>query len=89
MLAKIGANGNKRWVLKRKFAMAGTVLIILSLATLVGLKIAIDVAEVSVVMTTYAATTGGVLTLIFAADITDKKLNGGQYHAIGESGEQQ
>ena len=73
-------NGNnKKWIIKKKFTFAAVALAIVTLIAFKGIIVATTVADVAVLLTAYATTSGGVLALIFAADITDKSLNGGSY----------
>lgn len=70
---------NGRWVLKKKFTFAFIVLLVGSLIAAKGVSIATTVEHIVVLLSAYGTFTGAVLALIFAADITDKKLNNGQY----------
>jgi len=75
MLAKITDGNGGRWIVKRKFAMAG-------LCLLAAFYIA---ATKGSGLGEWTAFCTMILGLIFAADITDKKLNGGAYHTTGET----
>lgn len=79
MLQKVADGNGGRWVLKKKFAFALVALSTLTALAIKGFVIANTVEGLSVVMTAYASTSGGVLALIFGADIADKKLNKGSY----------
>lgn len=77
MVFKKAENG--KWILKRKFTFAAVVLAVITVFAVKGFVMATTVAEISMLMTAYATASGGVLLLIFGADVTDKKLNGGKY----------
>lgn len=70
---------NGRWVLKKKFTFAFIVLVVGSLFAAKGIHLATTPESVVVLLSAYGTFTGAILALIFAADITDKKLNNGQY----------
>ena len=74
MLTKIDDGNGGRWIIKRKFAMA--------LACLVGaFYIALTKGSSLGEWTAFCTM---ILALIFAADVADKKLNGGGYHSHKE-----
>ncbi len=77
MVFKKAENG--KWILKRKFTFAAVVLTVITVFAFRGFVLATTVAEFSMLMTAYATASGGVLLLIFGADIADKSLNGGRY----------
>lgn len=81
MWAKIDTSKNgqrhARWILKRKFGMA---LLALAGAFYIAWSQGSSLGE-------WTAFSTMLLGLIFAADITDKKLNGGAYHATTETGD--
>jgi len=70
---------NKEWVVKKKFAFAAVALAAITVIGLHGLMLAQSVSDTAVLLTAYTTASGAVLALIFAADITDKKLNQGSY----------
>ena len=78
MVFKKAENG--KWILKRKFTFAAVVLTVITIFAFRGFVLAATVAEFSMLMTAYATASGGVLMLIFAADVADKKLNNGKYN---------
>ncbi len=77
MVFKKGENG--RWMLKKKFTFASVALATIVLIAIKGMGLATSVAEIAILLTAFATTSGGILALIFAADITDKGLNNGNY----------
>lgn len=82
MLQKIDDGNGGKWIVKKKFALAITSLlfgyaILVWLLSQVGRVTVADVATIMASLTTY---TLGVLGPVYAADIADKKLNGGNYH---------
>jgi len=76
----VALNQNGRWVLKKKFTFALITLVVGSLFAAKGIYLATTPESVVVVLSSYGAFTGTILALIFAADITDKKLNDGSYN---------
>lgn len=71
-------NGGK-WVMKKKFAFAAVAMLAVTVIGSYGMKFATSVADIAVLLTAYTTAAGAVLALVFAADITDKKLNQGTY----------
>lgn len=71
-------NGGK-WVLKKKFTFAAATGIIGAVIALKGLSLATDVAQIAVLMGSVTTFASFLLGLVFAADIIDKKANGGSY----------
>lgn len=71
---------NGHWVLKKKFTFAMATLIMGSLFALKGVHLATTPESLVVVLSAYGTFAGSILALIFAADITDKKLNNGTYN---------
>lgn len=71
---------NGRWILKKKFAFAFATLVVGSLFAAKGIQLASTAESVVVVLSSYGTFSGAILALIFAADITDKKLNDGKYN---------
>ena len=84
-LEKTENGNNKRWILKKKFTFAAVVLLVITIFAFRGFVISTTVADFAMLMTAYATASGAVLALIFAADVTDKKLNGGQYNSYQEN----
>ncbi|MCH7495962.1 MAG: hypothetical protein IH825_07740 [Candidatus Marinimicrobia bacterium] len=78
MVLKKGKDGT--WILKKKFTFASVVLTVITIFAFRGFVLATTVAEFAMLMTAYATASGGVLLLIFGADVADKKLNGGKYN---------
>ncbi len=78
MVFKKGKDGT--WILKKKFTFASVVLAVMTIFAVRGMWFATTVAEVAVVMSAYATASGAVLMLVFAADVADKKYNGGKYN---------
>ena len=83
MLTKISdGNGGNKWIVKRKFALAlfsllfGYVILVWLLLKVTKEVTIADIATIMASLTTY---TLGVLGPVYAADIADKKLNGGKY----------
>ncbi len=70
---------NGRWIVKKKFTFAGIVLFVGTLIAFKGVVIATTPEQIVVVLSSFGTFAGWLLSLIFAADITDKKLNGGKY----------
>jgi hypothetical protein len=70
---------NGKWIIKKKFACAAVALASVTIIGLTGLILAETMADIAVLLTAYTTASGAILALIFAADITDKKLNQGTY----------
>lgn len=84
MLTKISdGNGGSKWIVKRKFGLAlfsllfGYVIFVWMLLRVTKEFTVADIATIMASLTTY---TLGVLGPVYAADIADKKLNGGKYN---------
>lgn len=88
MLTKVDDGNGGKWILKRKFALA-VVSLMFGYAVCVWLLLRVadplKIADVATIMASLTTFTLGVLGPIYAADIADKKLNGGNYHSQGES----
>ena len=67
------------WTIKKKFTFAAVVLLAITVIAFKGFVLATTVADIAVLLTAYMTASGSVLVLIFAADVTDKKLNNGPY----------
>jgi hypothetical protein len=70
---------NGKWIIKKKFACAAVALASITVIALYGLKLAASMADIAVLLTAYTTASGAVLALVFAADVADKRLNGGSY----------
>lgn len=70
MFTKVSTDGHSRWIVKKKFAFA-----LLSLVA--GFYIALKTGSA---LGEWTAFTTMVLGLVFAADVADKRLNGGSYN---------
>lgn len=87
MLRKIKDGNGGKWIVKKKFALAlfsllfGYVIIVWLLMRATTITVS-DVATIMASLTTY---TLGVLGPVYAADIADKKLNGGKYDDQGDA----
>ena len=85
MLQKIEDGNGGKWIVKKKFMLAvlslffGYVVLVWLLTRVNTITVA-DVATLMASLTTY---TLGVLGPVYAADIADKKLNGGNYNNQG------
>ena len=79
MLTTVPDGNGGKLIVKKKFLFAGVALLATTVISLYGLSLAETVADITVLLTAYATAAGGVLALIFGADITDKKLNQGTY----------
>jgi len=77
MVFKKGKDG--AWILKKKFTFASAVLFVLTIFAFKGFTFATTVEHIATILTAYSASSGGVLLLIFGADVADKKLNDGRY----------
>ena len=71
---------DKKWVIKKKFTFAGAALLAITLIAFKGLVLATTVADISILLAAYMTSSGMVLALVFAADVTDKWLNNGKYN---------
>lgn len=82
MFQKIDNGNGGKWIVKKKFALAlfsllfGYTIIVWLLLQVETVSVG-DVATIMAALTTF---TLGVLGPVYAADIADKKLNGGNYH---------
>ena len=82
MFQKIDNGNGGKWIVKKKFALAlfsllfGYTIIVWLLRQVE----AVTIAEVAIIMSSLATFTLAVLGPVYAADIADKKLNGGNYH---------
>ncbi len=71
---------SEKWIIKKKFMFAGVALLVITLIAFKGIMVATTVAHIAVLLTAYTTASGTVLALVFAADVTDKKLNNGKYN---------
>lgn len=81
VFSKIPDDNGGKWVLKKKFTFAAFAGIVGSIVIFKGLHLATDVDQIVVLMGSVTTFASFLLGLVFAADITDKKLNGGSYNA--------
>lgn len=87
MFQKIEDENGGKWIVKKKFALASLSLLF-GYTILVWLLLqieAVTIADVAIIMSSLATFTVAVLGPVYAADIVDKKLNGGNYHNQGET----
>jgi hypothetical protein len=84
MLQKLEDGNGGKWIVKKKFMCAAVALASITVIGLHGLSLAQSVSDTAVLLTAYTTASGAVLALIFAADITDKKLNQGSYNSNKE-----
>lgn len=70
-----------RWIVKKKFTFAAVVLLLGSLIALKGFYLAGKVDEIVLVLGAFGTFTSFVLGIVFAADVADKRFNGGEYTA--------
>lgn len=77
---------NGKWGIKKKFFFAGVALGVGSAIALKVLHGTTSPEGIAVVLGAYGTFCAGILALIFAADVTDKKLNGGKYDGKRDAG---
>ena len=67
-------------LLKRKFTFAAVTLLLGAVFAGKGIIISNEPEEIVVVLSAFGMFAGWLLALVFAADVTDKKLNDGRYN---------
>ena len=82
MFQKVEDGNGGKWVMKKKFAFAAVSLFSTTVIAFKGMALAASIADITILLTAYATSSGGVLALIFSADIVDKKLNNGTYGPV-------
>ena len=87
MLRKVKDGNGGRWIVKKKFALA-LFSLLFGYVVLTWLLLQVDkvtIADVATIMASLTTYTLGVLGPVYAADIADKKLNGGKYDDQGDA----
>ena len=79
VFSKIADGNGGKWVLKKKFTFAGVGGIVGSLFAAHGVYLATTTEQIVTLLGAYGTFLGTILALVFAADVTDKKLNNGTY----------
>lgn len=69
-----------RWVIKKKFSFAAAAWVAGTVLAIKGAAISYTAVEITIILSSYSTFCGWLLALVFAADVADKKLNGGAYN---------
>ena len=78
------SKSNGTWIIKKKFLFAACAGVAGTILAFKGAAISTAPGELSVLLGSYSQFCGWLLALVFAADVADKKLNGGAYNANSE-----
>lgn len=68
------------WIIKKKFTFAAAAWVSGTVLALKGAALSEITADLVIVLSAYGTFCGWLLALVFAADVADKKLNGGAYN---------
>jgi hypothetical protein len=80
MLQKTDDGNGGKWIVKKKFTFAAVAGIFGSLAFFKGVHLATTVDQTILLIGSFTTFASFLLGIVFAADIVDKKANGGTYN---------
>ncbi len=84
VMQKIADGNGGKWIVKKKFSFAAVAGLIGIVVILKGLQLSEEVNDVVLLMGSLTTFASFLLGLVFAADIVDKKANGGGYDPTTE-----